>query len=145
MIQSNDIGLEAITLVLHDNFPSMTLNFIETDKANQSYPVVFQFEKVVLDNDERFVLKGKISVCGKPYETGYIEYQYIPGKKWPSNFYRVTYSGNGVLKHMFPLEPHPRFTRDVEDVWAFMRNFKYAEKDNETTINLNGPTNSKKH
>ncbi len=126
MIQSNDIRLDAITLVLHDNFPSMTLNFIETDRANQSYPVVFQFEKVVLDNEERFVFKGKISVCGKPYETGYIEYQYISGKKWPSNFYRVSFSGNVVLKYMFPLEAHPRFTRDVEAVLAFMRNFKHA-------------------
>lgn len=134
MTKSNNKRLDAKTGALHDNFPNMTLNFIETDKANQNYPVTFKFEEVVLDTDERFVFKGLIRVSGHQYSVGYIEYQHLPSKKWPNNFYRITYSGNGVIKHMYPLKPHPRYIRNIEDVWAFMRDLKYAEKENEYIV-----------
>ena len=140
MAKSRNMRLKAITSALLDNFHDMLLKFIETDEANNRYPVDFKFKEVVFFSDERAVFKGSINVSEQDWADGYIEYVNKATTKLPGHFYRVKYYANGKIKRMYQLKPfpHPRYTKDIEDIMAFMGDYDYSEKDDESDVDKNG-------
>lgn len=92
---SNNKRLEAISLAIHDNLPNLKLEFIENDKANQHYTVIFDYQSVRLIDDTRFILLGETSVSGKKSEKGFIEFNFST-----QSFYRVKFFASGSIRRI---------------------------------------------
>ncbi|MCF0117567.1 MAG: hypothetical protein HUJ61_05930 [Bacilli bacterium] len=140
MDASNQKRMEAITLSIHDNFPHLELNFIERDKANQYYSVVFLFNQMMTLNDERFVMKGDINISGHGNQQGYIEFNFQK-----QSFYRVHFYGNGGIRRIYSLMLDNDYIDTFKAILSFITNICYSEKDYENNIDINGATLSKKH
>lgn len=136
---SNNKRLEAISLAIHDNLPNLKLEFIENDKANQHYTVVFNYESVKLIDDTRFVLFGKTTVSSNKTENGYIEFNFSA-----QSFYRVKFFANSSIRRMYKLIIDPLCKDKFVNLLVFISKFLYAEEDYTKTINDNGSTPSKK-
>lgn len=140
MNAANQVRLKAITQSIHDNFPSLNLHFIERDKANQYYSVEFSFLEMRTFEDDRFVMKGNLSISGEEPKQGYVEFNYQQ-----QAFYRVNFYGKGTVRRIYLL----MMDNDYEDVFqsflSFVSNIGYSEKDNEYEVDTNGPTMSKRH
>ena len=130
----------AITQNIQDKFPLLKLHFIERDKANQFYSVVFSFSEMKVLNEDRFVMKGNLSISGEEPKQGYVEFNYQQ-----QLFYRVNFYGNGTVRRIYLL----MMDNDYEDVFqsflSFVSNIGYSEKDNEYEVDTNVPTISKRH
>jgi len=137
---SNNIRISTLTKAIEDNFPNLVLYFIERDKANQYYTVVFNFKEMSTINDERFVMKGDIAISGGKTKQGYVEFNFNQ-----QSFYRVNFYGQGTIRRIYQL----MMDNDHKDIFlkflTFITNFCYSEKDYEHNINVNKPTLSKKH
>lgn len=140
MDASNQKRMSAITLSIHDNFPNLVLNFIERDKANQYYSVVFHFKEMMTMNDERFVMKGDVEISGQGMKQGYIEFNFQQ-----QSFYRVNFYGNGSIRRIYTLMLDNDYKETFNSVLSFITNICYAEKDYEHDIDTNGATLSKRH
>lgn len=140
MGSSENITLKALSLAIHDNFPSFSLEFVEhNDKTNQSYPVDLCFSDVKYIDNERIVLHGKLTVSLKPFGIGAIEYNFKS-----QEFYRVSYSDKTTRsRKLHSLIVHNK--EQVNKLLAFISNYLYAREDYETNINMNSFTTSKKH
>lgn len=140
MDSANQTRLPAITQSIHDNFPSLKLHFIERDKANQFYSVVFSFGEMKVLNDDRFVMKGNISISGQQEKQGYIEFSFQQ-----QSFYRVNFYGGGSVRRIYPLMLDKDYNELFKSVLTHITNVGYAEKDYENNVDVNGPTLSKRH
>lgn len=140
MDAANQKRLVAITQSIHDNFPSLKLHFIERDKANQFYSVEFSFSEMKVLNDNRFVMKGDISISGQQEKQGYIEFSFKQ-----QSFYRVNFYGGGSVRRIYPLMLDNDYIEQFKSVLTHITNVGYAEKDYENNVDVNGPTLSKKH
>ncbi len=131
---------KAITQSILDFFPSLKLHYIERDKANQFYSVEFSFLEMRAFENDRFVMKGNLSISGVEPKQGYVEFNYQQ-----QSFYRVNFYGKGTVRRIYPL----MMDNDYEDVFqsflSFVSNIRYSEKDNEYEVDTNGPTMSKRH
>lgn len=140
MDASNQKRMSAISLSIHDNFPNLELHFIERDKANQYYSVVFLFKEMMTMNDDRFVMRGDINISGQGSKQGYIEFNFQQ-----QSFYRVNYYGSGTVRRLYTLMLDNDYRDTFNSILAFITNIGYSEKDYEHNIDTNGPTLSKKH
>lgn len=140
MDAANQLRLKAITQSIKDNFPSLVLHFIERDKANQFYSVVLSFNEIKAFNDDRFVMKGEVSISGQEPKQGYIEFNYQR-----QSFYRVNFYGNGTVRRIYPLMMDNDFEDTFKSFLAFISKLGYSEKDYEHNVDTNGPTISKRH
>jgi len=140
MNAANQTRLPAITKSIHDNFPSLKLHFIERDKANQYYSVVFLFSEMSILNDDRFVMKGEMSISGQKEKQGYIEFSFQK-----QSFYRVNFYGGGSIRRIYPLMLDNDYDSLFNSMLAYITNVWYAEKDYENQIDVNGATLSKRH
>lgn len=136
---ANNIRLKAISLAVHDNLPHLKLEFIENDKANQHYTVVFNYQSVKLIDDTRFVLYGQTSVSGNKQENGYIEFNFST-----QSFYRVKFFASGSIRRIYKLIIDPLCKDTFVELLAFLTKFLYAEEDYTKNIDDNGSTPSKK-
>lgn len=137
---SNQKRMSAITLSIHDNFPNLVLNFIERDKANQYYSVVFHFNEMMTMNDERFVMKGDVEISGQGRKQGYIEFNFQQ-----KSFYRVNFYGNGSIRRIYTLMIDNDYIESFNSILSFISNIVYSEKDYEHNVDTNGATLSKSH
>ena len=137
---ANQTRLPAITQSIHDNFPSLILHFIERDKANQYYSVEFSFSEMKVLNDDRFVMKGYISISGQQEKQGYIEFSFQQ-----QSFYRVNFYGGGSIRRIYPLMLDNDYNELFKSLLMHITNIGYAEKDYEHNVDVNGPTMSKRH
>lgn len=137
---SENLTLEALSLALHDNFPNLTLEFVEHNKkTNQSYPVDLTFTDVKYIDNERIVMHGNLTVSLKPFGVGAIEYNFNT-----QDFYRVSYSDKTTnSRKLHTLTPHNEEV--IKKVLTFISNYLYSREDYETNVNVNGPTHSKAH
>lgn len=140
MNAANQARLRAITQSIHDNFPALKLHFIERDKANQFYSVEFSFAEMKAMNDDRFVMRGNISVSGQEEKQGYIEFSFQQ-----QSFYRVHFYGGGSIRRIYQLMLDNDYTEQFKSLLTHITNIGYAEKDCENNIDTNGPTLSKRH
>ena len=140
MDSANQTRLPAITQSIHDNFPSLKLHFIERDKANQYYSVEFSFSEMKVLNDDRFVMKGDISISGQQQKQGYIEFSFQQ-----QSFFRVNFYGGGSIRRIYPLMLDNDYNELFKSLLTHITNIGYAEKDYEHNVNVNGPTISKRH
>lgn len=136
---SNNKRLEAVSLAIHDNFPNLKLEFIENDKANQHYTVIFDYQSVKLIDDTRFILYGDTSVSGKNAENGFIEFNFST-----QSFYRVKFFASGSVRRIYKLIIDPLCKDTFVNLLAFLTKFLYAEEDYANNIDDNGSTSSKK-
>ena len=140
MAKSETLALEVLSLSIKDNFPNLTLEFVEKNQAtNRAYPVDLYFTEVKYIDNNRFVLKGKLDVANKPFGIGTIEYNFNT-----QEFYRVSYSDKTTKSRcLHTLIVH---NEDVsKNLLTFISNYLYSTEDYENNINVNGPTPSKKH
>ena len=140
MDSANQTRLPAITKSIHDNFPSLKLHFIERDKANQFYSVEFSFSEMKALNDDRFVMKGDVSISGQQEKQGYIEFSFQQ-----QSFYRVNFYGGGSIRRIYPLMLDNDYNELFRSLLTHITNVGYAEKDYEHNVDINGPTMSKRH
>ena len=140
MDAANQKRLVAITQSIHDNFPSLKLHFIERDKANQFYSVEFSFSEIKVLNDDRFVMKGSVSISGQHEKQGYIEFSFQQ-----QSFYRVNFYGGGSIRRIYPLMLDSDYNELFKSLLTHITNVGYAEKDYEHNVDVNGPTMSKRH
>lgn len=136
---ANNIRLNAISLAVHDNLPHLKLEFIENDKANQHYTVVFNYQSVKLIDDTRFVLYGQTSVSGNKQENGYIEFNFST-----QSFYRVKFFASGSIRRIYKLIIDPLCKDTFVELLAFLTKFLYAEEDYTKNIDDNKSTPSRK-
>ena len=140
MGKSENITMDALSIAIHDNFPNLTLEFVEhNDKTNRSYPVDLSFRKVKYIDKERIVLHGQLMVSLKPFGEGAIEYNFNTQK-----FYRVSYSDKTTRSRKL----HTLMVDNQEIInkmLYFISNYLYSTEDYETNVNINGSTPSKKH
>ena len=122
------------------NFPSLKLHFIERDKANQYYSVEFGFTEMKTMNDDRFVMKGDITISGQQTKQGYIEFSFQQ-----QSFYRVHFYGGGSIRRIYQLMLDNDYEDTFRELLSFVTNIGYSEKDYENNIDTNGPTLSKRH
>lgn len=122
MMKSNNIRLEAISLALHDNFPNMQLEFIEKDKANQHYTVVFNYRSVKSVDNVRLILSGETSISGKKSENGFVEFNFST-----QSFYRVKFFASGRSRRIYKLVMDPLCKDTFVDLLAFLTKYFYAE------------------
>ena len=137
---SENLTMKALSLAIHDNFPNLTLEFVEhNEKTNQSYPVDLRFTDVKYIDNERVVLHGQLTVSLRPFGIGAIEYNFNT-----QDFYRVSYSDKTThSRKLHTLLPHNE--EQIKRVLTFVSNYLYAREDYETNINTNGSTPSKPH
>lgn len=137
---SENLTMKALSLAIHDNFPNLTLEFVEhNEKTNQSYPVDLRFTDVKYIDNERIVLHGQLTVSLRPFGIGTIEYNFNT-----QDFYRVSYSDKTTRsRKLHTLLPHNE--EQIKRVLTFVSNYLYAREDYETNINTNGSTPSKPH
>ena len=118
----------------------MKLHFIERDKANQFYSVEFSFVEMKAMNDDRFVMKGNLSVSGQQEKQGYIEFNFQQ-----QSFYRVNFYGGGSIRRIYQLMLDNDYTEQFKSLLSHITNIGYAEKDYENNVDVYGPTISKRH
>lgn len=137
---SENLTMKALSLAIHDNFPNLTLEFVEhNEKTNQSYPVDLRFTDVKYIDNERVVLHGQLTVSLRTFGIGAIEYNFNT-----QDFYRVSYSDKTTRsRKLHTLLPHNE--EQIKRVLTFASNYLYAREDYETNINTNGSTPSKPH
>ena len=137
---SENLTMKALSLAIHDNFPNLTLEFVEhNEKTNQSYPVDLRFTDVKYIDNERVVLHGHLTISLRPFGIGAIEYNFNT-----QDFYRVSYPDKTTRsRKLHTLLPHNE--EQIKRVLTFVSNYLYAREDYETNINTNGSTPSKPH
>ena len=95
---SNLVRLNALNSAINSNLSDLELNFIERDNANQFYSVVLLFNEIKYVDRDHFVMSGKLSICGRKPENGYIEFNFKT-----QMFYRVRFYTSGTVRRIFPL------------------------------------------
>lgn len=140
MDKSETMALNALTLAINDNFPNLTLEFVEKNKAtNRAYTVNLHFMEVKFIDKQRLVLKGKLDVASKPFGVGTIEFNFNT-----QEFYRVSYSDKTTRsRRLHTLIVHNSDV--VNKLLTFISNYLYATEDYENNVDTNGPSPSKKH
>ena len=140
MAKSENITLEALSLAINDNFPNLTLEFVEKNKStNMAYSVNLHFNEVKYIDKERFVLKGYLDVASKRYGIGTIEYNFNT-----QEFYRVSYSDKTTRsRRLHTLIAHNQNV--INNLLSFISNYQYSTEDYENNVNVDGTTPSKRH
>ena len=112
---------EALTLAIHNNFPNLTLEFVEhNEKTNRSYPVDLKFKEVKY-HDDRIVLLCNLTVSLKDFGIGTIEYQFNT-----QTFYGVSYSDKTTRSrkiHTLIVDN----TETVNNLLSFVPNYMYSK------------------
>lgn len=136
---SNKMKLPTLTQALHDNFPNIVLPFME-EGMNEFYGVVLDFQDVAYIDNNRLVLKGKLTVSGYKSQVGCIEYNFSTGL-----FYRVIVMANGAIRRTKEIEMDPDGKPMFDKLLTFISNYLYSCEDYENEVNSNGATQSKQH
>lgn len=132
-----------MSTAVHDNFPNLTLEFIENNESTRrSYPVDFHFKEVKFIDNTRAVLYGELTVSLKPFGVGAVEYNFNT-----QAFYRVYYSDKTTRSRKFNTKLHliPYNKEQINRLLTFISNDLYSEVDYENQVNINGPTMNMKH
>lgn len=124
MTKNENITLNELSLAINDNFPNLTLEFVEKNQAtNTAYSVDMHFKEIKFINKERCVLKGKLDVASKPFGIGTIEYNFNT-----QEFYRVSYSDKTTRsKRLHTLIAHNQDV--INNLLSFIINFLQQVKD----------------
>ena len=123
-IDADQERLIAMTQSIHDTFPSLKLHFIERDRANQFYSVVFSFIGMKALKEDRLVMKGNMSISGEQEKQGYIEFSFRQ-----QSFYRVNFYRSGSIRRIFPLMMDNDYSELFKSILTYMINVGYSEKD----------------
>lgn len=112
---------------LQEKLHNSVLSFIERDKANLHYSAVFVLEEIVAVHPNSVILKGMLSICGKSYEKGYIEYKSVISRT-PTHFSRIRYYKSGSIRRINPLIPDPRYSQAFETLYQAIQSIVGASK-----------------
>lgn len=140
MDKAEIMRLKVLSKAIQDNFPNLTLEFVErNDKTHMAYTVNLHYNEVKYIDNDRFILKGKLYIASEPFGIGNIEYNFNT-----QEFYRVSYSDKTTKsKRLHTLIIHNK--DEMNRLLTFISNYLYSCEDYEHNINTNGATPSKKH
>ena len=109
MNRADLLRLPAITKALIDSFGNFKIKLVEYNPDNHyGYVNYFVFDCIVLIDDKSCVMKGELSIGGRPYSIGYIKYSFED-----NTFYRVRCGDTLRVSIIAQLEP---FKGDVKNI-----------------------------
>ena len=124
------LRLPIITKAIIDNFGNFKIELVEQNKDNHMWYVnYFVFDCVVLIDDNSCVLKGEISIGGRPYSIGYVRYIFSEDK-WQ----RVRCGAALRVTEIAPqLEPFAANQSLVNSITTFIKEVLEKEERNRQT------------
>lgn len=138
MSKAEEITIPALCKAISDNFPNVSLEFVEQNKnTRRGYGVDLTNIGVKFIDHERCVFQGNLTVANKPFGIGTIEYQFKTGE-----FYRVSYSDKTTRsRKLHSLILHNE--NEGNELLSFISKYLYSQEDYENNIDINGFTTSK--
>jgi hypothetical protein len=134
MNRADLIRLPLITQAIIDKFGNFKIKLVEYNRDNRmSYVNYFVFDCVVLIDDNSCVMKGEISIGGRPYSIGYIRYIFSENK-WQ----RVRCGAALRVTEISQLEPFDANLPLVNSIIDFLKDFLEKEEKNRATA-MTGP------
>ena len=126
MNRADLVRLPLITQAIIDNFGNFKIKLVEYNNDNHmSYVNYFVFDCVVLIDDNSCIMKGEISIGGRPYSIGYIRYIFSEDK-WQ----RVRCGAALKVSEIAQLEPFAANLPLVNDIVSFLKEFLDKEEKN---------------
>lgn len=133
------LRLPAITKAVVDKFGHFKLELVEINPNNHMFYVnFFVFDCIVLIDDASCVMKGELSIGGRPYSIGYIRF-YFDEDKWQ----RVRFSKSGKVSEIIQTEPFKPNAQIAYDVTSFLSEFLDREEENRNIAMAQSPIPSK--
>lgn len=134
MNRADLVRLPLITKAITDKFGNFKIKLVEYNRDNRmSYVNYFVFDCVVLIDDNSCVMKGEISIGGRPYSIGYIRYIFSEDK-WQ----RVRCGAALRVSEIAQLEPFAANLPLVNDTISFLKEILEKEE-KKRTIAMIGP------
>lgn len=106
--------LSSLTDAINKEIPCFAPEFMEMSGI-EMYPVAFQFVSVVYWKDKSVIISGLLSIAGRDYKTGYIEYDGTTDK-----FYRVSLTKNGRISRISEIAIDTVDNDNVESIRRFI-------------------------
>ena len=123
------VRLPAITKAVIDKFGHFKLKLQEYHpNSKMRYVNYFVFDCVVLIDDNSCVMKGELSIGGRPYSIGYVRYKFEE-----NTWHRVRFSASGRVSEIAQLEPFKPDAQIAIDVITFLQNFLGEENQYRST------------
>ena len=123
------LRLPLITKAIIDTFGNFKIKLVEQNKDNHMWYVnYFVFDCVVLIDDNSCVMKGELSIGGRPYSIGYIRYIFSEDK-WQ----RVRCGAALRVTEIAQLEPFAANQSLVNSITAFLKEILDKEEQNRQT------------
>ena len=130
------LRLPIITKAIIDNFGNFKIKLVEQNKDNHMWYVnYFVFDCMVLIDDKSCVMKGELSIGGRPYSIGYVRYIFSENK-WQ----RVRCGAALRVTEIAQLEPFAANLPLVNNITMFLK--EILEKDRAAA--MTGPMISSK-
>lgn len=134
------LKLPAITKAVIDKFGHFKLKLVEINPDNHMFYVnYFIFDCIVLIDNTYFVMKGELSIGGRPYSIGYVRYKFEK-----NTWQRVKFSRSGkvsdIIEQLEPFKPNAQIAYDVT---SFFKDFVDKEEQDINTAMSQNPDSSK--
>ncbi len=111
------LRLPAITKAMLDKFGNFKIKFIErNDDDNMTYVDYFVFDCVVLFSNTSCIMKGEISIGGRPYKIGYVRYLFSENK-WQ----RVRFESSRTPRVIANVEPFVTSEALIDNITGFVK------------------------
>lgn len=133
------VRLPAITKAVIDKFGHFKLKLQEYNpNSKMGYVNYFIFDCIVLIDDNSCVMKGELSIGGRPYSIGYVRYKFEE-----DTWHRVRFSASGRVSEIAQLEPFKPDAQIAIDVTIFLQNFLDKESQYRNSAMSQNPIPSK--
>lgn len=134
------LKLPAITKAVIDKYEHFKLKLQEYNpNSKMGYVNYFIFDCVVLIDDNSCVMKGELSIGGRPYSIGYVRYKFEK-----NTWQRVKFSRSGkvsdIIEQLEPFKPNAQIAYDVT---SFFKDFVDKEEQDINTAMFQNPDSSK--
>lgn len=120
------VRLPAITKAVMDMFGHFKLKLVEYNHQTRMGRVnYFVFDCVVRIDDTSCVMKGELSLGGRPYSIGFVRYDFED-----DIWHRVKFSASGRVSEIAQVEPFKPASQIADDVTSFLSEFLDKEEQN---------------
>ena len=117
MNRADLLRLPAITKAIIDNFGNFKIELLERNSdSNMVYVDYFVFDCVVLFSNTSCIMKGEISIGGRPYKIGYVRYLFSENK-WQ----RVRFETTRTSRVIANVEPFVTSESLIDRITGFIK------------------------
>ena len=134
MNRADLVRLPVLTKAVIDKFGNFKIKLVEQNLDNgMTYVNYFVFDCVVLIDDNSCVMKGEISIGGRPYSIGYVRYLFNE-----DSWQRVSWGAKLKVTLIRQLEPFTANKPLVDDIVEFLKDYLAKVATNKESA-LSGP------